>query len=85
MLTKVKAALQEKRLHQYELARQVGITETRLSRIVRGRIEATIEEKRKLAQLLELPMDVLFSGLAPAPGHTGAQGANGPRRGKAST
>ena len=85
MLHNIKAALAEHRITQYEAAQRLGISDTRLSRIVRGRIEATTEEKRKLAQLLELPIQFLFSGPAPVPSQAEAQPAKSTRRGKGST
>lgn len=85
MLHNVKAALAERRITQYEAAQRLGVSDTRLSRIVRGRIEATTEEKRKLSQLLELPIDFLFSGLAPVAARVGARRGESPRRRKGST
>ncbi len=60
MLRKLKAALQEKRLHQYELARQIGITDTRLSRIIVERVTATDDEKNAIARALRMPALELF-------------------------
>jgi len=85
MLHNVKAALSERRITQYEAAHRIGVSDTRLSRIVRGRIEATTEEKRKLSQLLGLPIEFLFSDPGPVPSQAEAQPAKSTRRGKGST
>jgi len=40
---KVKAYLAEKQIYQYELANKLGITESHLSKILRGRVEPSKE------------------------------------------
>jgi transcriptional regulator with XRE-family HTH domain len=55
-------------VRQYDAARLLGITETRLSRIMCGRLEATEDEKRKLARLLQMPIGELFAHAASDPG-----------------
>jgi len=59
-LHRIKQVLGERRLTQYEAARAIGISETRLSRVVRGRIEATPQEKGALARLLGTTVEDLF-------------------------
>jgi hypothetical protein len=39
---------------------QIGISDTRLSRIIRQRLEASDDEKRRLSELLGLPVEHLF-------------------------
>lgn len=60
MRVNLKAALLRCRIRQYEAANKLGITDTRLSRIVCGRLEPTDEEKRKLASLVREPIEKLF-------------------------
>lgn len=45
---------------QIEIARQVGIHESRLSKIVRGWLEANDEERQILARALRTTEDELF-------------------------
>lgn len=45
---------------QYALAAKAGMSETRLSRIVQGRIQPTPAERKKLAELLDVPEAELF-------------------------
>ena len=56
----LRIALIEARIHQYELARRSGISETKLSRILCGRREPTAEERRVLASVLGKPESALF-------------------------
>jgi transcriptional regulator with XRE-family HTH domain len=58
---KLKMALLRKREAQYELAARVGISETRLSRIVQGRAEPTEVERKSIANALGMPEADLFS------------------------
>jgi len=60
MNTKLKLKLLELRIPQYAVARQLGQTETRFSRIVCGRIEPTPDECRSIAALLQLNVHELF-------------------------
>lgn len=46
---------------QYELATECGISETRLSRLVKRGLTPTDEEKRKLSTLLGVPAHELFT------------------------
>lgn len=57
---KLKVALHKEGLTQHAAARAIGVTETRLSRIVTGRISPTPEEKKALARLLKMPAQLLF-------------------------
>jgi len=45
---------------QYQLAARTGMSETRLSRIVRGRVEPTAEEKKRLAEAVGVSVTELF-------------------------
>jgi transcriptional regulator with XRE-family HTH domain len=62
MLHQIRAALTERRIAQYQAAQQIGMSDTRLSRIICERLEATDEEKRSLSRLLGLPVEDLFAG-----------------------
>ena len=63
MLLALKMALMGRGVRQYDAARLLGITDTRMSRITCGRLEATDEEKKRLAQLLQTPVEELFAGV----------------------
>lgn len=56
----LKVAIVRSGLHQYDLAARVGISETRLSRIVRGRLDPTADERQRLAAVLRTSEDRLF-------------------------
>jgi transcriptional regulator with XRE-family HTH domain len=45
---------------QYELARELGLSETRLSRIIRGRLDPTADEREKIARCLHTSVKELF-------------------------
>ena len=45
---------------QYEAARQIGVSEATLSRIVVGRRDPTVDERRALARVLRVPQRDLF-------------------------
>jgi plasmid maintenance system antidote protein VapI len=45
---------------QYQIAREVGLTENELSRIVRGRRVATPDERRRLATALGVAEPDIF-------------------------
>lgn len=49
---------------QYAVAAQVGMSETRLSRIVQGRVEPTPEERKRLSEALGVPEAELFPSAA---------------------
>lgn len=66
MMVSLKLALLRRGEPQYELASRLGIGETRLSRIVRGRVKATPEERTSIANALGLPEADLFSNAATA-------------------
>ncbi len=59
-LFNLKLALLEVGLTQYEAARRLEMSETRLSRIMCGRIKATPEERRELARLVGKKSAALF-------------------------
>jgi transcriptional regulator with XRE-family HTH domain len=46
---------------QIEIAKKVGIHETRLSKIVRGHVEPSADEQRVLARVLRKPAEELFA------------------------
>ncbi len=64
MLLALKMALMRRGVHQYDAARLLGITDTRMSRIICGRLEATDDEKKRLSQLLQTPIEELFADAA---------------------
>jgi len=67
MTTKLKVLFFRSGLHQYELAFRLGCTETRVSRMARGRIEPTDEECQLLAGILGVtPKEVASSVREPA-------------------
>lgn len=68
MLLALKMALMRRGVRQYDAARLLGITDTRMSRIICGRLAATDDEKKRLAQLLETPVEELFADVAPEAG-----------------
>lgn len=58
-VSKLKLALVSSEKHAYEIARDLGISETRLSRIANGRVTPTLEEAAHIARALGLePADV---------------------------
>ena len=65
MNAKLKLFLSRTGRRQYEIAREIGLTENELSRIVRGRRPATPEERRRLAQALGLSERELFGAEGP--------------------
>lgn len=56
----LKVAIVESGKNQRLIARKTRIPETRLSHIVRGRLEATAAERASLAKALERPAADLF-------------------------
>ncbi len=60
MKTTLKLTLLERGEHQYEIAARVGVSETRMSRIVRGRLEPTEAERKALARALGVAESELF-------------------------
>jgi transcriptional regulator with XRE-family HTH domain len=67
MLINLKAAILRSRLSQYQVAEKCGITETRFSRIIVGRIGATTEERKKIAELLDSDEKKLFAEASSSP------------------
>jgi plasmid maintenance system antidote protein VapI len=67
VLLVLKMALMRRGVRQYDAARLLGITDTRMSRIICGRLKATEEEKKRLAQLLQMPAEELFADREPNP------------------
>jgi transcriptional regulator with XRE-family HTH domain len=65
MNAKLKFCLAQTGRRQYEIAREVGLTENELSRIVRGRRPATADERRRLALVLGVAEPDLFLELVP--------------------
>ena len=59
----LKLALLESGRPAYAIAAEAGMSETRLSRLVMGRIEAGLEEARCLSRLLGRPVSTLFPGV----------------------
>jgi len=60
MNAKLKLCMAQTGRRQYEIAREIGLTENELSRIVRGRRSATADERRRLAMVLGVPEPELF-------------------------
>jgi transcriptional regulator with XRE-family HTH domain len=60
MNSKLKVCLSQSGKRQYQIAREVGLTENELSRIVRGRRPATAEERKCLALVLGVAERELF-------------------------
>lgn len=56
----LKVALHKEGLAQHVAARAIGVNETRLSRIVNGRLVPSVQEKRALARLLKTSEQTLF-------------------------
>ena len=57
---RIVVALLERGIHQYQLAHECGLTETRVSRIVRGREAPTRDEQRSIAVALGMEVAALF-------------------------
>ena len=62
MLLKLKMAILNSGRHQYEVAHDAGIPETRLSRIILGRVDPSAEERRCIARALRATERDLFDG-----------------------
>ena len=62
---KLKLALLTRGKPQYEVADELGMSETKLSRIVHGRLEPTATEMRDIAVLFGVHPDDLFSNDPP--------------------
>ena len=60
----LKLALLRRKETQYSLAARVGMSETRLSRIVQGRAEPTRDECKQIADALDVPERDLFPRVA---------------------
>jgi transcriptional regulator with XRE-family HTH domain len=60
MSESLKLAILRSGMHQYVLAAVAHISETRLSRIVRGRTTATADEQGRLAAALGVPVGEIF-------------------------
>lgn len=58
--TALRTALFHSGQKQIDVAKKAGIHESRLSKIARGHVEATDDEKRALARVLRKPVDELF-------------------------
>ena len=61
MNDKLKAYLAQTGRRQYQIAREAGLTENELSRIVRGRRSPTPDERRRLAVALGVAEPDIFS------------------------
>jgi transcriptional regulator with XRE-family HTH domain len=60
MANRLKLAIISAHARQYEVAQRAQMTETRLSRLVTGREQATADERKRLADALGVPENVLF-------------------------
>jgi transcriptional regulator with XRE-family HTH domain len=61
MNVKLKTAIYRKFLRQNDCARECGLTENQLSRLIHGRDRATSEQMKELSRVLGVPMSELFS------------------------
>jgi len=57
---KLKALIVEKFGTQSELCRRLNFSEDRLSKFIHGRVQPKKEERRAIAQLLEVPEGEVF-------------------------
>lgn len=57
----------QRRLAHYELAKSIGITESRLSRCLSGRFEFTDKEQAKISAVVGYAQDWLFAKIMPPP------------------
>lgn len=60
MRVQLKMAIMQAGMSQYALAAAVGVSETRLSRICRGRAQPTTQERELIAAALGRPEAELF-------------------------
>ncbi len=60
MLLPIRLTILESGRTQRDLSLDARIPETRVSAIVRGRVEPTVDEKRALSRVLGRPVDQLF-------------------------
>lgn len=63
MNTTLKLAILD-RSTQTEVAKKAGLSESRLSRIIRGHYAPTDDEKKALARVLRKPVHELFGAVA---------------------
>jgi len=66
MNLQLKMAIVARRESQTTVAKKAGVSESRLSRIVHGHSDATMEEKRALARVLRSKVGKLFPAGASA-------------------
>jgi transcriptional regulator with XRE-family HTH domain len=71
-------AIREKRIAQFELAATVGISESKLSRAINGRVVLSAEEQSRIGDVLGYPIPWLFRAMTPLHART-RQGARGLR------
>jgi len=55
-----------KKVTQDDLARATGISQATISRYLNGKVEPRLEEARRLAEALQMPVEKLMAGRAPA-------------------
>lgn len=67
-LHKLKLALLRAEIAQFDAARRLSLSETRLSRIIRGRVQATPSEAKAIATLVGGRVEELFPRSASAKG-----------------
>ena len=60
MLLKLKIELLRRGVSQRELARIMGTTPSRISRIIRGRVRLSRQDRRLIAEVLGSPANELF-------------------------
>jgi transcriptional regulator with XRE-family HTH domain len=59
-------ALREKKIAQYELAARIGISESKLSRAINGRVELSPDERRLIVEALGYSPSWLFRTMTPS-------------------
>lgn len=60
MLVKLKIVLFRERIPQKELSHSIGVSESRLSRIIQGRVRPRARERRLIAEKLGVPQVQIF-------------------------
>ena len=53
-------AIRENRLAQFELAARVGVSESKMSRAINGRLDLSADERHRIADALGYPVAWLF-------------------------
>jgi transcriptional regulator with XRE-family HTH domain len=59
-------ALREKKIAQYELAARIGISESKLSRAINGRVQLSADERRRIGDAVGYSPSWLFRAMTPS-------------------